>query len=1030
VVIDHKHLFEVLPSGKFWSYGPERQIEEVRRHTYFLSGLKPANYGILLSRLRSAKDLRSYWSDFTDNHDAIMFSVCVALSGQNVPWELIKRIRISLVSNLIQARDKFLISRKAYLAKMRKHILTDGPCPELPRNLSWMREIFTRITDPKHSKCYVEKYMTLLNKRSCGVPKDPAFIESKLLEFFDSVNQPERDNSPFVYRELVAATLKVSEHFVPRNLSASATVLITTSACFERSEKQGGKLSLVQEIARSDSEQVMYDLTTGAIGPEKAIRLADKILHGSLQKYKESYKDLYSTRVCALPELGMKMRIPTCSSFYRTQILQPISKILLESLKGVPELRAGLSLERQGWEAYKTFKPGEFLQRANDSVLCSDYTSSTDWIKRSVAKQAYDALTAVAGIPKWYKEVGKEVYFHNLVHLPREKCANRTIHVVDPSKERPPKRKSVLNSEHPITSGLMMGDPITKALLSFLSLMVGLKFADPRSGGAPSTKIFIVGDDFVAIGPRGDVSRFRACAENLGFIVSMDDTFVSRHWAHFTEFCFRIPRNRWEDYSLCRVLRHHPCYADAIRPRIVMRVGKSGSNESDPRVGRLRLLAQEMGYIPETHVSGTMFHLATVWQDVQFGIRSAIPYLPHFFGGMGKVPPPGYLSGLRQDKAVALLYVANHYLSWPKDRRVYHPAREFLRARVQLNTQLYNSHMGEARVVNLTNITNLVEARKDFAKFAVITAADQVSAGVNLSRVLSHENHHVVTSDMLAERLYIFSTVMKTVYDVDVLNAPILDAEPQIPDEVWEHPQLEGHGSYRELAEEFIPCRTIYLKEVMGLLDTSMVTHPKVPLTVDILANAEKPGETDLQEFAYYVRQLKGHTDDVRAWMNVPRKIIDADSILKHIARLTFALTGETPMIATRDRSLLREAGAQGLEGIRIEADVDTALAIRQWGRDLDDPLLRKAALELLAKRIEDGPLVSGRQVLLDPANVEATRLERFAQRDLPKADSQLVRKYLLGNYAPFVERDASEFRSVGDFIKSTFSSLRSHVGQ
>jgi hypothetical protein len=330
----------------------------------------------------------------------------------------------------------------------------------------------------------------------------------------------------------------------------------------------------------------------------------------------------------------------------------------------------------------------------------------------------------------------------------------------------------------------------------------------------------------------------------------------------------------------------------------------------------------------------------------------------------------------------------------------------------------------------LTNITNLVEARKDFAKYAVITAAEQVSAGVNLSRVLSHENHHVVTSDMLAERLYIFSTVMKTVYDVDVLNAPILDAEPQIPDEVWDLPQKEGHGSYRELAEEFIPCRTVYLKEVMCLLDTSTITHPKVPLTVDILANAEKPGETDLQEFAYYVRQLKGHTDNVRAWMNIPRKIIDADSILKHIAKLTFELTGETPAIATRDRNLLRETGAQGLEGIRVEADIDTALAIRQWGRDLDDPLLRKAALDLLAKRIQDGPLVSSRQVLLDPANVEATRLERFAQRDLPKADSQLVRKYLLGNYAPFVERDASEFSSVTEFIQSTFSSLRKHVGQ
>jgi len=1019
MVNDHKHFFEVIPSGKFWAFGPKNQIKEVRKHTYFLAGLKPANLGLLEARISAAPHAKSFWSDLTDNHDAIMFSVCIALGGQEVPWDLIRRIRVSLVSNLIQNRDTFLLKRKAYLAKKRKYILTGLNDPVLPRNLSWMQEIFDRIRDPPNSKGYIERYMTLLNKRSCGVPRDRKVIEQKLVEYFHSVQQPARDDRPVISKEIIAATLRVSDHFHGRNLGAAATVLLTTTACFEASEKQGGKLSLVREIAQSDELIEMFDLETGEKSGRIATRLADKILHKSLQKFSEGYEDFFSVRICALPELGMKVRIPSCGSFYRTQVLQPISKIFLEALKGVPELQAGLQLERQGWEVYKTFIPGEFQRRLDHQVLCSDYTSSTDWIKRSVAEKAYNALANIVGLPKWYKEVGLKAYLHDLVHVPRVRAgiaSKAKGHCV-----------SVLDKENRITSGVAMGDPITKAMLSFISLMVGMKYTKHPS--ATGTKTFMVGDDFVAIGPNGDLTRFRRTAETFGFVVSEDDTFISRHWAHFTEFCFRIPRNRWEDYSLCRVIRHHPCYADSIRPRIVMRVGKSGSNETDPRVGRLKLLAQEMSYIPDNHVSGTLFQIATLWQDANFGIKSAIAYLPHFFGGAGKIAPPGYLDSLRNDKAAALIRVAADYLSFPKETRVYHPARNFLRERVHMNTQLYNSHMREEKTVNLTEIINMIERRKDFSAFAVITAAEQARIGVNLSRVLTHENHYVVTSEKLAERLYIFSSLMKEVYGVDVLNAPVLSSEPIIPDEVWDLPQKWGvHPNYRELAEEFVPTRTIYLKEVMGLLDTSQVTHPQIPLRVDVLAESEIVEEVDLMEFAKYVRELKGHTDNVRAWMNIPRKVIDADSIIKHIARLIFEMTGEVPSIATDDRALLRETGSKRVEGVRVEADEATAVAIREWGKDLDDPERRSKALMLLASRVEDGPLFSAKQVLVDPANVEASRVGRFAQRPLKIEDRRLVERYLKGNFPPFVE-DLPWTMSPEQFKELTFSKLRKLVG-
>jgi hypothetical protein len=1018
MVNDHKHLFEVIPSRVFWGKSPIEQVREVQSRTYLLAGLKPCNVRLLISRIERASSPRSFWSDLTDNHDAIMFGVVIALSGQTVPWTLIRKIRISIVSNLIQGRDRYLLTRKKYLAAKRKSILSQENLDiPLPRSLSWMSEIYSRITDPINSKCYVEKFSTLLNKRSCGIPKDPRVVEAALVEYFESVNQPERDNRPNVMKELMQATIRISETFEPRNLSQAASILLTTSACYERTVLEGGKLSLVREIASDSLAVELFDLNTGNKTGMPATRLADKVLHHCLDIYQRGYDDLYSTRVCALPEIGMKVRIPTCSSFYRQQILQPVSKIYLEALKGVPELQAGLNLERQGWEFYKSFGPGEHEFRREDNVLCSDYQSSTDWIKRSVAMQAFDALGRITAIPKWYLGVVRKLYFQDLVHRPRAAAVHK--------KTASP---SVIDGVHQIKSGLQMGDPITKAMLSFLGLMVSIAYRDPRKGGDPRSKISIVGDDFISVGKANNEWRFKMTANLYGFKVSEPDTFLSAHWAHFTEFCVRIPKNRWESFHSCRVIRHHPCYADSIRPRIIMRCGKAAANDSDPRIGRIKLLAQEMSYIPDNHVSGTMFQIATLWQDAEFGIKTAIPYLPHIFGGMGKVAPPGYLRSLKQDNAIALMYVAKHYTQSPESSRSFHPARQFLSQRVHLNTQLYSSHMGEKTFVNLTNIINMIEHRVDFNAFVVISAAEQAAAGVNLSRVLSHENHYVVTSEKLAERLYIFASVMKEVYGVDVLNTTVLDTEPTIPDEVWGYPRIEGCPDYRILAEDFHPYRTIYLKEVMSLLETTAVTTPHIPLSVDINSLRNREDETDLQEFAKYVRALKGHTDDVRAWMNIPRKCIDDDKIIKHIAKLTYELTGEVPMISTNDRGLLADTQARRFNSF-IESDVETAAAVSQWGRDLDDPVARKRALELLAQRAERGPLVSGKAVLLDTANVTATLLGRLAQRDLNQIQKDMVLQYIRGNYPPFESRKKEDGESSESYINCTFRNLAKHLG-
>jgi hypothetical protein len=959
------------------------QISTVRQHTYFLSGIKPVNLAILESRLL-AGDPKVVWSSIFDDHDAMMFSVIVALLGNVVPWGLIKRIRLSIVSNLIQNRDKFLVKRKEYLAKKRRFVLSHtGTDPEIPRNLTWMKEVYDLIKDPVDSRGYAEKYLCLLNKRSCGVPRDPSYIEEKLKEYFYSVSQHERDDEPDI-PSLEKAAWEVQRYMIPKGLSAAATILVTTSACFERSVGKGGKLSLLREIALSEDNVFKYDLETGVKTQEVCQRFADKVLHHCLDKAQSGYPDLYKTRVCALPELGMKVRIPTCSSFYRSQILQPISKIFLEALKGLPPLAAGLSRERPGWEVYKSLHS---FPDPQVRVLCSDYKSSTDWIKRSVSRRAFSLLSRIVGLPTWYSRIACEMYHADLYHTPSQ---GRTSNAGKEAGFRP---ESVLNSTHRISSGVAMGDPITKAILSFLSIAVGY---GSRRPGEP---FWAVGDDFAAIWSRPDDGRFRQIVGDIGFKISEEDTFLSPHWGHFTEFAFRIPRNRYEVYRICKVVRHHPCYADALRPRIVMRTGKAGANESDPRVGRLKLLAQEASYLPQDEVHPSQFRLdiATVWQDIEFGVRSATPYLPTIFGGMGKTLPPGYLNSLPLTKEVQLLKLAADYTRFPASSRRYHPAREFLRARVQLNTQLYNSHMGESKYVNLTAIINMIEQRVDLNKFLVISAGEQAKIGVNLSRVLTHENHYVVTSEQIATRLYAFSSFMEEIFDVRVLSAPVLDVEPQIPDEVWgfRFPDNDGRPNYRALAEEFHPFRSIYLKEVMSLLETTDLIRPEIKLSVDVDAGFIPPTETDLSKFARYVALLHKNTDSVDAWMNIPRKVIDDDAIIKHIARLTEALTGERPVVVTNDRALRREVGSYEPAISRAEM-VEKLVTVISKG---------ESALRALVDEFAGRENIPSRHLRIeDTANVDALALSQWDGIKLPQDYQDEILVYLKGNFPPFRE--------------------------
>jgi len=986
----HEHLFDVVPSGTFNKANIAAQIELIKRHTYLLDGVKAPVLGLLKQRAARnglPKPSGGVYKDtflkmITDDHDAIMFGICCSAIGTKVPWALIGRIRRSLISNLISNRDKFLQVRKDFLAKFRKNALSGKELPAPPRCMSWFKEVYNLIleTSNVNSPIWCEKLLALTNKRSCGPPRDPEFINSKLEEFVLSVTtsrvEPEIDR--YIHSKVVK---DVQSNICPRNLSSAATVLVTNTSCYESSMEEGGKATLVAEIAKME-DIPLYDLETGEV-VGIAQRTADKILHRSLQKKLEGYENLYKTRICVIPEIGLKVRIPTCSSFYRAQMLQPISKIFLEALKGHPELRAGLELDRQAFAFYKGME--KYTSYLNRRLLASDYKSSTDYIYRSIAGLFFDDMVEICGIPRWYANQAKEVFLHDLQHEGDLKS-----------------RFEVLKKDITISGGIMMGDPIAKAILCLGSLYVSkyLQRYDPEAYTA------LVGDDFIsACTTRATEEALREAASHIGFVVSDNDTFESDSWSHFTEFSVRLPRNQYEGYIPSKFVGSFPPYADGIRPRMFLRNGDACNNtRKDPRVGRVKLLAQENAW-SNSHESNCLMQLANIWQDMAYGL-DVLPYVPMVFGGLGKRPTQVYLESLPEGKPKRLIYVLKHYTDNRAMGKPMLGLKSFLQPMVQKRVHLYNSHLGEERFVNLTPIIRMIEARKDLWPFLVISAQEQHQKGMNLSSRLQKENDHLVTSGKIAEKLYAFDRMMTTVYGVSTLNIPPGEVELSIPEEVWDQPYTVGYPDVSILNEDFDSFESLYLKEVLASLETSEITHPRVPLRVDI--NAEKVGpETDLNQYAKYVRALKGHTDESSAWMNIPRTLVDDDKMIKTINTLKVK-EGQVPGVVTNDKGLQRQTEAQ--RGLTFSLT------------DLRDALRNMSAEQITAQLLSHGTSNAG-AIPVDTANLQAMRLRKFRSNMLSTRQEEMVRKYLTDRTIGPLWENPNE--SQEDF----FAKLRVHLG-
>jgi hypothetical protein len=181
--------------------------------------------------------------------------------------------------------------------------------------------------------------------------------------------------------------------------------------------------------------------------------------------------------------------------------------------------------------------------------------------------------------------------------------------------------------------GCFMGDHGAKTVLTVSGMyaLAGMNF--PRISR-------LVGDDQVTVSENAEKagSIYRDRMEQLGYILSEDDTFVSRtvfFAEEATEIC-RIPGQTTEVW-LSRKGKSRLPFVDTPKIKILSDAGKDMGLFSDTSIGKITLLGKRMESTGKTFCEG-VFHLASWIQDICISLiyRKEFIYFPRFLVQTGK----------------------------------------------------------------------------------------------------------------------------------------------------------------------------------------------------------------------------------------------------------------------------------------------------------------------------------------------------------------------------------------------------------
>jgi len=333
--------------------------------------------------------------------------------------------------------------------------------------------------------------------RGCGTPPPLVVLKTKdkfLKVVTENPTPLSETEKRIVWGIGEAVVLKIPD-FAFTGLSTKSRITVTSSACWEYTQKEGGTVQAISDIVALGSQGVpasIFNLETGAYEGSKPfgeLHPGEYIFWRCLEYVLGKPKtDTNMVQLVAVKEPG-KSRIVTKGSAYVKVILDVVNKICSEPLKkGLESSSSGMGKSHHGWNFFKSFyqrEKGAFVfdidevfeehdKSVKDSfkrttfykrvfVSSTDYETATDYMHFEVASILGNQWMTRCGIPRVLRALVHQFCFKPRTIYFHASGALRNIGIATD--------KDNLRSVT-ILRGIMMGDPLTKVILHLVNASV------------------------------------------------------------------------------------------------------------------------------------------------------------------------------------------------------------------------------------------------------------------------------------------------------------------------------------------------------------------------------------------------------------------------------------------------------------------------------------------------------------------------------------------------------------------------------
>jgi hypothetical protein len=329
--------------------------------------------------------------------------------------------------------------------------------------------------------------------------------KAKALKTWMEVPTPLSNEEKWLIDNRMAAVINDIPNYVFEGLDTKAAITLTTSACIEKSRREGGGTQAISDMIAEGEfgrKANMIDLTTGQLiklieydktnsGDYIFWRCLEEVLSMPAEKLREAF-------VAIVREPG-KARTVTKGPIALRIVLDVINKIASFPLKKLKTSTAGMSKDAHGWQMFKAFFESENAKEAFNISATSeerhdrdaemweetriyddlfveftDYETATDSFHHEVGETIMKRWLSRVGLPPLLKRIA-----HGIIPKPRKIIFEGTGIFSDIGEPYGETTRFVI-----LRAGFLMGDYLSKVILHLQNAStrkIGRFLTDPTS---------------------------------------------------------------------------------------------------------------------------------------------------------------------------------------------------------------------------------------------------------------------------------------------------------------------------------------------------------------------------------------------------------------------------------------------------------------------------------------------------------------------------------------------------------------------